>query len=219
MVLKRQSGPTKQKSSADGATVAPTTNNDHDIRQAVTIFANAVASQISTSMTYLHSTVTWAVTIFAGGIGAIIINDKFPNGNSQLLLVVLFVVLAHLFVRTAKAYLNVMRFTALDKYLLTHVAKGDYKSGFAMIQTYYVNWTSPLSGTTVIAKTLFELGFFYIWTAIVGVFIYTAYLHPTRLTILMLVAHAAAAIELYFALLKSPYLKRVQLLPIAVEQR
>ena len=84
---------------------------DENRAQTIRMFASGLSTQISTSMTYIHTTITWAITVFVGVVGAIVISDSFPNGNLQLLLTVLFLVLAHLFIRTAKAYLNVMRFT------------------------------------------------------------------------------------------------------------
>lgn len=188
-------------------------------RRVVSTFANSIAAQISTSMSYLHSTITWAVTAFAGGTGVIIINDNFPNGNSQLLLAVLFLVLAHLFVRTAKAYLNVMRFTALDKWIIVNMEKGNYAACSLAIRKYYVDWVSPLPTRTVLLKTLFELGFAYMWVALIGLFVYASWTNMNNIIWLMVLAHVAAGLEVYFALVRSPYLRRVEPFQIAVEQR
>jgi len=192
---------------------------DENRAQTVRMFASGLSTQIDTSMTYLHSTITWAITIFVGGVGAIVISASFPNVNSQILLTIMFLVLAHLFMRTAKAYLNVMRVTALDKWLLQNLERGDYETCFRAIDTYYIRWVSPLPAQTVLWKTLLELGFAYMYAAIMGLFIYASISNPNRIIWLMAGAHCVAGLELYFGLLRSPYLRKVEPFPIAVEQR
>ncbi|MBW2636603.1 MAG: hypothetical protein JRC86_03600 [Deltaproteobacteria bacterium] len=208
--------PTYDSASPEGKT---TQALDENRAQTVRMFATGLGGQIGTNMTYLHSTITWAIMIFVGGVGGIVINDSFPNGNSQLLLTVLFLVLAHLFTRTAKAYLNVMRFTSLDKWLLQNLERGDYETCSRAIDTYYIRWVSPLPACTVIWKTLLELGFAYMYLAIMGLFIYASISNPNRIIWLMAGAHCVVGLELYFGLLRSPYLRKVEPFPIAVEQR
>jgi predicted branched-subunit amino acid permease len=192
---------------------------DENRAQTIRMFASGLSTQISTSMTYLHTTITWAITVFVGVVGAIVISDSFPNGNLQLLLTVLFLVLAHLFIRTAKAYLNVMRFTALEKLLLQNLERGDYETCSRAIDTYYIRWVSPLPAWTVLWKTLLELGFAYMYAVIMGLFIYASISNPTRIIWLMAGAHCVVGFELYFGLLRSSYLRKVEPFPIAVEQR
>jgi hypothetical protein len=112
-----------------------------------------------------------------------------------------------------------MRFTALEKFLLQHLERGDYETCSRVIDTYYIRWVSPLPAWTVLWKTLLELGFAYMYATILGLFIYASISNPTRIIWLMVGAHCVVGMELYFGLLRSPYLRKVEPFPIAVEQR
>ncbi|CCD94417.1 membrane hypothetical protein [Bradyrhizobium sp. ORS 375] len=201
------------------SSATPPTRNIVCDKEAVLFFAEAIPSHIEVSMNYLHNTINWSITVFAGGVGAIVINEKFPNINTEILTSILLLTLAHLFIRTSKAYLNVMRFTSLDKLIIRNTSLGHPEQCFSAIDRYYLNWASPLPVHTVVVKVLFELGFFYMWVALTGIFIYAAIKTQGEYWYLIIASHVGALLEFYFGLVKSPYFTTVDPFDIAVTQR
>lgn len=185
-------------------------------QHAVDLMYQALPAHIDLNMTYLNATVNWAMTICSGGIAAVVLSNSFPSGNSYILLSVLFVVLGHLFVRTAKAYINVMRFTTLHKLIFSAIASNNYDASFAAVQRYYVEWVCPLSVDTVLKKTFLEFGYLYLWGFMLVIFLYCA---TGWQIVLGLLSHVVVLLDVYFFLIRSPYLARVEVLDAAMAQR
>jgi hypothetical protein len=185
----------------------------------VEAFRSSLSSQISVAMTYLHNTTNWSLTIFAAGVGASVVQGRFPSDHSHIIISIILVVLAHFFVRTCKAYINVMRFTSLDKLMLANISTEEPARSYDLIDRYYIQWVCPISIKIILVKTLFELGFAYMWGVLLSLSIYALfYTGPAGLFVLIF-AHGIAACEFYFSFLRSPYVARVEPLEIATSQR
>ena len=83
-----------------------------------TTYFQYLVSQTGTSMSYLHNTISWTTTLLPVGVTLIVASGSFPDPFSLIGLLFIFIVMNHLAVRTAKAYLNVMRFSTLQKQIL-----------------------------------------------------------------------------------------------------
>jgi hypothetical protein len=188
-------------------------------RDAVLAFRSSTSAEVSTNMAYLHSTINWAVTLFAGGFATMLLQAGSSERSALALDAVLFVVTVHFFVRTSKAYINVMRFTSLDKALLHHIAHGEYDEGYQLLHIYYINWISPVAASTVLYKTLIEFGFLYLFTALIAIGAYLHYKTGVDPLITLVPIGVISFLEVRYGLLKSPYLRIVEPLNSAVDQR
>jgi hypothetical protein len=181
-------------------------------------FYRTIAQSVDINMTYLNQTVNWSITIFAGALGAAIVQEKFPNFNTQILLAILLVVISHFFVRCSKAYINVMRYTSLDRYIIAAMALSDYEVAFGAIVKYHVQWVSPLAARTVLYKAFVEFGFIYMWLVVAGLYAYALYeAWSISALVLVIIAHVLMGIEIYIGLIRSPYLAKVE--PMEVAER
>jgi len=168
------------------------------------------------NMTYLHSTVGWAMTLLLGGVVYVASRPEFPDRMGFSVLLLLLVVLAHFAVRTTKAYLNVIRWSTLGKHIVRGVLADGEHSGWVDIQAkivaYHCDWASPLSYRDIAYKLVFELGFGYFLLAILLLLIYAAInigldLLLTCASLLTLVAVVA---EVWIGLLRSGYLRSLR---------
>jgi hypothetical protein len=189
-----------------------------------TTYLAHLASLIDSNMTYLHSTLTWAVTILLGGLGFVVTRSSFPDHVSFVSVLVLIVVLGHFAVRTAKAYLNIVRFGALEKHVLLSYLHDKPETWWQIrsrIIQYHCDWSSPLEFKSVAYKLLLELGFLYFFGIAIGLAIYI--LFAVGPTCYMMAGFVGAllllALEIRVGLLRSPYFRSVRPDEIAQAQR
>jgi hypothetical protein len=189
-----------------------------------TTYLAHLATLLDANMAYLHTTLNWAITILLGGVVFLASRSSFPDLISYDGALIMLVVLAHFAVRTSKAYLNVMRWSSIEKHILQATinnADEDWDIIKSNIIEYHCNWTSPLALKDVIWKVMFELGFFYLVSITILLIGYTLYhVQISYLTI----SHLAVAIlfiiiEVWFGLLRSSYMRQVNPDPIAHSQR
>lgn len=189
-----------------------------------TTYLAHLATLIDANMSYLHTTLNWAITILLGGVVFLASRSSFPDLISYVGGLITLVLLFHFAVRTSKAYLNVMRWTSIEKYILK-AAISDENDEFEVIRgkiiDYHCNWCSPLALNDVIWKVLFELGFFYLFTIVALLIGYTLYhvglnyLTASGLGITIILV----GLEIWLGLLRSSYLRQIKPEPIARSQR
>ena len=201
------------------------TNEDTQREWARTTYLGHLASLLDSNLTYLHSTLTWAITLLLGGVGVVVARPTFPDRTGVIALLVLAVVVGHFAVRTAKAYLNVMRWSSLEKRIirgfLTTVEEITWESDRDKILQYHCSWESPLGFGAVAYKVLFELGFAYFWGIALGLLFYSLTVVPVTRDIVgaILGALIVLVVEVWLGLLRSAYLRRVRVDGLAAEQR
>lgn len=184
-----------------------------------------LGSLIDSNMTYLHSTLSWAVTILVGALGFTISRNSFPDHQAFITSLVLLPIIGHFAVRTGKAYLNVVRYGALEKHILLSLLNDKDLNAWidnrARILSYHCDWSSPLKLGSVIYKLLFELGFFYFFGITLGLSLYILITvgFSWYLMAELLVAISLLVLEIWLGLLKSAYFRTVRPDEIAQAQR
>jgi hypothetical protein len=190
-----------------------------------TAYLGHLATLLDSNMTYLHSTLNWGITITVGGIGLVLARASFPDQMSLLALLALLPVLTHFAVRTAKAYLNVMRWTTLEKHIIEEFLRRDDSGGWDLMRrrilTYHCAWASPLRFWHVVQKVLFELGFAYFFGIVVGLALYTAVRVGASWTALLgwPIAASLVGAEIWMGLWRSPYFRQVAPDELATRQK
>lgn len=176
-------------------------------------------------MSYLHTTLNWAVTLMVGGIVVITTRPSFPDHLSLIALLIILVMLAHFAVRTCKAYLNIIRWTTLEKHILNASLADDpdeeYREIADLIDEYHFSWKSPLGYWDLAYKLLFELGFFYFFAVTLTLLGYTivAMGFSSLVLVEVIVSFGLVVLEIWMGLVKSSYLREVVVDPIARKHR
>ena len=122
----------------------------------------------------MQTSFNWAIgilTVFAVGVATRA--GSQTSYISFFLLNVALVLLTQFFVRTAKDYLNQIRFAALEKIRLACLFSlqmngkiPELKDVAAYFDAYFVQWKSPKPLPNVIRKTLFDHGFFALYVVV-----------------------------------------------------
>ncbi|MBI4657258.1 MAG: hypothetical protein HY735_00155 [Verrucomicrobia bacterium] len=187
-----------------------------------TVYLPQLAAEFDTSMTYLHTTLNWAITAFLGVIAVVLARSSFPDRLSYVMLLILLVMLGHFAVRTGKAYLNVIRWTTLERHILkAFLDQSDVGAIFPMIERYHYAWNSPLAVKDLAYKLLFELGFVYFAILMVGliVFVFCSIGCDLWMLIELGVALVLLSFEIWSGLLRSAYLREISVDPLARKLR
>jgi hypothetical protein len=173
-----------------------------------------LGSSIATSINYLHTTLNWAVTLLLGSIVFVVSRSSFPDHIGLIGLLLTLLILNHFAIRTAKAYLSVMRFSILEKYILGSVleANSTWPEIQAKIIDYHINWISPLRIWDVLYKVLFELGFIYFLLVIFLLLVYTISKIGISYWIILesLFVLTSISVEIWLGLVRTPYLRSIK---------
>ncbi|MFI7075141.1 hypothetical protein [Micromonospora sediminicola] len=176
-----------------------------------TSYLESLATEKTASLAELQNATTWGLTIITTGTLFILGRSQFPDFLSLLGLLVLTVLATHFTTRAAKGYINVVRWSLIQRTLLAALADGSKNSSAFQqaLRTYHLGWSLPLRRRDVIWKALVELGFGYIFVLLVGAVVYClVVLHPGLRHFLAL---AAAVLLIFFDLVvfaNSPYMQR-----------
>ena len=74
--------------------------------------------------------------------------------------------IVHFAIRSAKNYLNIVRFAKLEREALKcnlKINSGSPKNFLDAVEKYHISWRSPLAVSTIVKKVIFEFGFLYIF--------------------------------------------------------
>lgn len=180
---------------------------------------------LDSSMTYLHTTQNWCITTLLGGAIFVLSRQTFPDQTSAFISILLLVATLHFAIRSAKAYVNVMRYSTLQKHILNFVLQsGDAlteKQLIASVHMHHYGWVCPLKRRHIATKILFELGFAYFGGIVVALCAVTLVANPLEwhTWLAIGVASVAIAIEVLFGVVRSPYFRVVSPDALAVQQR
>lgn len=127
-----------------------------------------LATEKSTAVSRMHTSFNWAFGILSVfTVGVVGRQDFQKRYISWFMLSVALVLLTHFFVRTAKDYVNQIRFAGLQKHCLaclfslsisgSAVSDGDLARN---VDEYFIQWKSPKRLWHVLKKTLWDHGFF-----------------------------------------------------------
>ena len=181
-----------------------------------TEYHSFLTEAVSASLQYLHSTITWSLTITSAGLGLIISQKSFPDFKSYIFSLALLLIICHFFVRAGKAYINVVRYAAIQRYIIYHklnCSPNNCSNGLQpidyYIKRYHLEWRCPLNRKTVVIKLITEFGFLYFFSiAILGLIYVICKIQHSDLTISIgIVVGIISFYEIYNGLFLSPYMR------------
>lgn len=184
-------------------------------------YFSQLSNYASTNVQYLNSTITWATSLFTGAVVVMVSQEAFPDTTTVIGVSILIVILSHFFVRASKGYTNMMRFTSIEKLIIQQKLMGESVEGpVNLINDYHVNWICPLPRLTVFKKVLLELGYIYFFLIAISVALYSLYklTFPKEAVIIFMMAIAVSASEIIITFFKSPYFKKVKVIPLSRSQ-
>jgi hypothetical protein len=186
---------------------------------------NHYANLFGISMNYLHSTLTWSISIVVGGALALSLRPNPSDLIGVSASLGLLLVVVHLLVRTSKAYSSVIRFSTIEKHITNIGLNGndeDIVYLLQIIENLHYRWSCPLRIRDVFYKTFFELGFIY-FTFMTGIYsFYLIYISDLSLNIKLILVSVFLILlftELLFGVVKSPYFKDFYIVQLSVDQR
>jgi hypothetical protein len=152
----------------------------NDLEASLRNLLGFLATEKSTAVNRMHTSFNWAFGILSVFIVGIASRQDFQTKYLSLFLFsVAFVLLNHFFVRTAKDYLNQIRFAALEKACLACLfsikienAETGMKELSQKVDCYFIQWRSPKPVVNVLNKTLFDHGFFALFVVVLTMIIW-----------------------------------------------
>jgi hypothetical protein len=160
-------------------------------------YLNSTRQAAEAALASSNTAVNWSLTLTLG-VMAFTIQFILPNASSELptlfftllVLAVTIAMIAHFAIRTAKGYINVVRFAALERAALAQVMMSSsipldeklqsYTNFANFVQTYHMLWKSPVSLQVVFRKVLFEFGYLYHVALLATAFGYVTYLSGSK---------------------------------------
>jgi hypothetical protein len=182
--------------------------------------------KITSSIEYLHTTINWTLTVLSGGLAIVMAGRNLDPAILWIGTLAVLVTCVHLLVRSAKGYINIMRWVTIDNSLVLYAIATESDKATAFnevihsIKEYHLNWMCPLTRKDVFYKLLFEFGYSYFFAICIGLTVYVA----MSITIdwfsiaSAILATFFVVLEIYL-LLRSPYMRKVASHPIARAQR
>ena len=154
--------------------MTPENGSVADVESQLTNLLRFLCTEKSTAVNRMQTSFNWAfavLTVFIVGVSS---RPGFPGTYmSFFLLNVAFVMLCHFFVRTAKDYVNQIRFAALEKTCLACLFSlsidgktPQFTDVGKHFELYFVEWKSPKPLANVVRKTLFDHGYFILYAVV-----------------------------------------------------
>ena len=82
------------------------------------IYYTSLSTTAATNVQYLNTTVAWSLSLLTGGLAVIFSRESFPDENTVFIIYILYIILVHFFIRACKAYVNMIRFTTIEKIII-----------------------------------------------------------------------------------------------------
>jgi hypothetical protein len=177
-----------------------------------TYFAN-LAQEKASSLSQLHNATNWGVTLITAALVAVISRQAFPDAISFYTLLLTFLIGVHFFTRTIKGYINVIRFSFLQRIIVDSTLMGELKNKNSELEEaiikYHIEWLLPLRKIDVIIKGLLELGYGYILGIVILLLIYTTTVVSIDRNEWIILGISLFLVLVEIALLfRSPYMRR-----------
>lgn len=190
----------------------------------VCAYISSMREAAEQSLKSLDSSINWALTstmaTLAFSISAIIENVRMDGDVIGFLLSILGVCISmqfHFAIRSAKNYLNILRFSKLEREAVKYAFKtegADLSKLKTAIIEYHIEWKSPVTLGCVAKKVVFEFGFFYTAMISTMLFIFIAVKLPIEKfyepIIILLLVIMGSICEL-FMFSHSPYIRSIRL--------
>lgn len=190
-----------------------------DLHWIIDSYFPTLSQEKAAALEQLHSPTNWGLTLTTSALLLVITRQGFPDSISLYILLIILLMGTHFFIRTVKGYINLLRFTFLQRAIAEAIirditagsVKHEHVSGLInLIDQYHLKWLLPLPRIEVFKKGLFELGYGYILGLAIVTLAYTvASISMTRNEwVIAGVVLAAIAVEISL-LLRSSYMRTV----------
>jgi hypothetical protein len=176
------------------------------------VYLPSLTEQITNSLDYLHNAINWGLVVLSGTLVVVLTNVPYRDTTTLPALLVILVLCVHFFCRTARAYINVIRFSLVHRAITNRVLSINALSSeidpVEAIRTYIVQWKLPLRRVDVFRKVLFELGYGYPIVIDITLIVYVIVTAGPRLAAWFLVGIAVVLISVELTVfVKSPYMR------------
>lgn len=192
-------------------------------------YYGTLTEEISHALDQLHQATNWGITLITAGVVALLARSPFGSYPTLAAVLGLAILNAHFMNRALKGYLNVIRFGLIQKAILAEANNSggvagapSFKASALAIQTYHVQWRSPLQRRSVLVKGLTELGFGYIYLGLAALFAAALWNGARVEGFWAWLGISLTAIVLVFEVVsfwRSPYMRKVVFSQLAHEQR
>jgi hypothetical protein len=173
-------------------------------------YFESLATEKATSVNELQNPTSWGLTTVTAGTLFFVGRSEFPDQISLLGLLVLAVLATHFTTRAMKGYINVVRWSLLQRlFLRSHLEPAFHQDEVKRaVFSYHVMWSLPLRGRDIVWKAVFELGFGYIFALLIGAISYSVAVLPVRWYDWALLVATVALIAFELAVfIRSPYMR------------
>ncbi len=190
-----------------------------------TVYFDSLTDSISRSLTYLHTTINWALTASTAAIGIIFAQQLINKSSGIIILILVAILITHFFSRSCKTYINVMRYSGIQKHIEHFIIKDqsrfEYERILKIIYELDVLWYCPIKPRTIIYKVSVEFGYLYVYLIIYTTIIYALSVTNTGnwAHILVIFGTIFCIFEIYVNLFRSPYLRTVRVDDLIENQR
>jgi hypothetical protein len=153
-----------------------------DLHWIIDSYFPSLSQEKAAALEQLHSPTNWGLTLTTSALLLVITRQAFPDSISLYILLVILLMGTHFFTRTVKGYINLLRFTFLQRAIAEAMIRDttsgcvehEHVSGLInLIDQYHVRWLLPLRRIEVFTKGLFELGYGYILGSVIVTLAYT----------------------------------------------
>lgn len=181
------------------------------------VYFPSLSQEKAAALDQLHNATNWGLTLATTALVIVLSREQFPDMFSLYTLLITFIIANHFFTRTLKGYINVIRWSLIQREIMTlhlqsevidkAVAENQLKE---LINKYHIKWHLPLKRRDVFIKGLFELGYGYILVGILGVTIYVINtISIQTFDLVFIVISVVIAIFEHFLLIRSPYMRNI----------
>jgi len=133
-----------------------------------------LSEQLVAADNELNTTINWGITLVGGVTGLISTNVVGLSEFRLLVLVIGFVFLTHLLGRTARAYVDLSRWSMLSRRITAHQARQGVLTDEAytlfnlaeFINEYHLRFACPMASSTLFAHLFFGFGYLYLYSAL-----------------------------------------------------
>lgn len=176
------------------------------------VYLPSLTEQITNSLDYLHNAINWGLVVLSGTLVVVLTSVPYRDSTTLPALLIILVLCVHFFCRTARAYINVIRFSLVHRAITNRVLSINALSSeidpIEAIRTYVVQWKLPLRRADVFRKVLFELGYGYLVFIDLALIVYVIMTTRPRLPAWCLVGIAIVLISVELTVfVKSPYMR------------
>jgi hypothetical protein len=168
--------------------------------------------QTESGLTRIETANNWTLTVTLGTIIAVTGSNNFPDSRSLVILLGTLGLVVHFMIRSAKGYINTLRFGMISKTALISLSEDkDHNDLMDQVVRYAVEWRLPLTKGRVWLKVLTEFGYGYVISILITLATYSA-LHVNSSTTLLCTCTGLvipSTMEILRFHLCSPYMKLV----------